>query len=164
MNSRRPVNSTVRCSPFNGKGESTLRLKLQKISLLLSVLAALLLTANIAAAQEDTTLKDTTPKKRLSSQAIVKGFIGGESHDSYVIRASKGRTMIIQISWRREGDNRAEFTIRKSHNFFDSEPVKFGKESDNSRRWTGKIPRTGNYYIYVTGYPAAHYTLKVSVN
>ena len=136
-----------------------MRLKLQKISLLPGVLAALLLTANIAASQEDTTLK-----KRLRSQAIVKGFIGGESHDSYVIRASKGRTMIVQISWRREGDNRAEFTISESHNFFESEPVKFGKESDNSRRWTGKIPRTGIYYIYVTGYPAAHYTLKVNVN
>ena len=103
-----------------------MRLKLQKISLLLDVLAALLLTANIAAAQEDT-LKDTTPKKRLRSQAIVKGFIGGESHDSYVIRASKGRTMIVQISWRREGDNRAEFTIRESQDFFDSEPVNLAK-------------------------------------
>jgi hypothetical protein len=141
-----------------------MRLKLQKISLLLDVLAALLLTANIAAVQEDTTLKDTTPKKRLRSQAIVKGFIGGESHDSYVIRGSKGRTMIVQISWRRQGNNRAEFAICESHDFFDSEPVKFGKESDNSRRWTGKIPRTANYYIYVVGHPAAHYTLKVSVN
>jgi hypothetical protein len=131
--------------------------------LLLNVLA-LLLTANTAAAQEDPTLNDTTPKKRLRNQAVVKGFIGGESHDSYVIRAGKGRTMIVRISWRREGDNRAEFTISQSHDFFDSEPVKFGKESDNSRRWTGKIPRTGNYYIYVTGYPTAHYTLKVSVN
>ena len=136
----------------------------QKRSLLLNVLALLLLTANIAAAQEDTTLKDTTPKKRLRSQAIVKGFIGGESHDSYVIRARKGRTLIVRISWRGEGDNRAEFKISESHDFFGSEPVKFGKESDNSRRWTGKIPRTGNYYIYVAGYPTAHYTLKVSVN
>ncbi len=65
-----------------------MRLKLQKISLLLDVLAALLLTANIAAAQEDTTLKDTTPKKQLRSQAIVKGFIGGESHDTYLIRST----------------------------------------------------------------------------
>ena len=131
---------------------------------LLNILALLLLIANTAAAQENPTLKDTTPKKLLRSQAIVKGFIGGESQDSYVIRAGKGRTMIVRISWRREGDNRAEFTISQSHDFFDSEPVKFGKEFDNSRRWTGKIPRTGNYYIYVTGYPTAHYTLKVSVN
>jgi hypothetical protein len=132
--------------------------------LLLNVLALLLLTANIAAAQEDTIFKDTTPKKRLRSQAIVKGFIGGESYDSYVICAGKGRTMIVRISWRREDDNRAEFIISESHDFFDSEPVKFGKEPDNSRRWTGKIPRTGNYYIYVVGHPAAHYTLKVNVN
>ena len=141
-----------------------MQLKLQKVSFLLDVLAALLLAAHIAGAQEDTTLKDTAPKKRLRSQAIVKGFIGGESHDSYVIRAGKGRTMIVKIACRREGDNRAEFTITESHNFFDSEPVKFGKESDKSRRWTGKIPRTGNYYIYVAGHPAAHYTLKLSVN
>src|SRR6266496_6006081 len=102
-----------------------MRLKLQKISLLLDVFGALLLTANIAAAQEVT---DTTPKKRLRSQAIVKGFIGGESHDSYVIRASKGRTMIVRISWRREGDNRADTHGSESHNFSDSEPVTFRKE------------------------------------
>jgi len=64
---------------------------------LLKVLALLLLTANIVAAQEDTRLKDRTPKKRLRGQAIVKGFIGGESHDSYVIRAGKGRTMIVRL-------------------------------------------------------------------
>jgi len=57
-----------------------------------------LLTANIVGgAKEDTTLKDTTPKKRLRSQVIVKGFIGGESHDSYGIRAGKGRTMIVRL-------------------------------------------------------------------
>ena len=140
-----------------------MRLKLQKLSLLPAVLTALFLTANIAAAQ-DVTMQDTTPKKRLRSHAVVKGFIGGESHDSYVIRAGKDRTMIVKISWRREGDNRAEFTITESASFFDSEPVNFGKESENGRRWTGKIPRTGNYYIYVVGHPTAHYTLKVSVN
>jgi len=62
---------------------------------LAGIVTSLLLVANIALAQED-----KTPKKRLRSPAVVKGFIGGESHDSYVIRAPKGRSLIVQISWR----------------------------------------------------------------
>ncbi len=106
---------------------------------------------------------DTTPKKRLQSPATVKGFIGGEAHDSYVIRARKGQTMSVQISWRRDGDNRAEFTISRSANFFNGESVKFGKESKNGKNWTGKIPKAGNYYIYIVAHPTAKYTLKVTV-
>jgi hypothetical protein len=33
--------------------------------------------------------RPTTPKK-LKSPTVVRGFIGGESHDAYVIRAGKG--------------------------------------------------------------------------
>lgn len=49
---------------------------------ILATLATLLLAANIASAEEYT--------QRLRSPATVKGFVGGESHDSYVIRARKG--------------------------------------------------------------------------
>jgi hypothetical protein len=136
-----------------------MKLKLQKIALLLSTSTVLLLAAQFAGAQDAT----KTPK-RLRSPANVKGFIGGESHDTYSIRVNKGRTMTVRISWKREGDNRAEFTITESDKSVSGEPVAFGKKSDKGRRWTGKIPRTGNYYISVTGYPSAHYLLKVNVN
>ena len=131
-------------------------MKLKKASLLLIALATLLLTANIAWAQDD-----TTPRKRLRSPSTVKGFIGGESHNSYVIRVSKGRILSVQISWRRAGENNAQFTVSESPNF--GGQVEFGKESDKGKRWSGKIPRTGNYYIYVMAHPTAYYTLRITV-
>ncbi len=117
----------------------------------------------LAGAIETLAQADTTPKKRLTSPATVQGYIGGEAHDSYVIRAIKGQTMTVQITWRRKDTNRAEFSVSRSANFYNGAVVKFGKESDNGRRWRGKIPKTGNYYIYVVANPAAKYTLKVTV-
>lgn len=135
-----------------------MQIGLRQTSFFFAAIVTLLLSTSVALAQED-----TTPKKRLRSPAVARGFIGGESHDSYVIRARRGRTMTVQISWRREGDNRAEFTISDSPNFFSAEQVKFGRESNEGKRWTGKIPRTRDYYIYVVAHPKAHYTLSVRV-
>lgn len=106
---------------------------------------------------------DRTPKKRLTSPAAARGYIGGEAHDSYVIRVQKGRTLTVNISWRRRDGNRAEFSLSRSANFYSSSPVNFGTESNGGKRWRGKIPRTGNYYIYVVAHPSANYTLKVDV-
>ena len=133
-------------------------LKRQRPRLLLSVAAVLMLIAATAAAQDD-----TTPKKRLKSPQTVKGFIGGESHDSYVIRAARGHVLTIELSWRREGDNNAGFTISESPDFFGAEPVGFGEVSGNATGWHGKIPKTRDYYIYIVGHPVAHYTLKVRI-
>ena len=107
---------------------------------------------------------DSTPRQRLRSPASVRGFIGGESHDSYVIHATKGHTMTVKISWRKEGDNRASFIITESPSFFENESVEFGKTSEDNRGWTGKIPRTGDYYIYVVAHPTAHYKLTVIID
>lgn len=133
-----------------------MRLK-RSIIFLLVAIATLLLGAGVVSAQQD------APKKRLRAPAVTRGFIGGESHDAYVIRARKGRTMTVQISWRREGDNKAEFTVSESPSFFSADPATFGTESDNGRRWTGKIPKTGDYHIYVVAHPSARYTLRVTV-
>jgi hypothetical protein len=77
----------------------------------------------------------------------VKGSIGGEAHDSYVIRARRGQKMTVRISWRSEDDNRADFSISRSPNFFGAEPVNFGEKSNDGKEWTNRIPTTGNYYI-----------------
>ena len=71
--------------------------------------------------------------------------------------------MTVQLSWRQEGGNGAGFNISHMPGFFDVELVAFGVKSDNEKRWTGKIPKTGNYYIYVVAHPDAHYILKVSL-
>ena len=52
----------------------------------------------------------------------------------------------------------------RSSNFFSAEAVGIGNESKNARQWSGKIPETGNYYIYVTAYPVANYVLRVRLN
>ncbi|HKV38594.1 MAG TPA: hypothetical protein VJX67_05235 [Blastocatellia bacterium] len=106
-------------------------------------------------------LADSTPKKRLVSPTAKRGLIGGESHDSYVIRGHKGETLSISISWREERDNNAEFSVSESPNFFDAEDVPFGRASNDGRRWSGRIPKTRDYYIYVVAHPEAHYTLRV---
>jgi hypothetical protein len=127
-------------------------------TVLLAAQAAFLLLPNVAWAQ-----RDMIPKKPLRSPASVKGFVGGESHDSYVINAAKDQTLSVQISWKREGENQAEFSVRQSPNFYEGEEVAFGKATNKGARWTGLVPTTGDYYIYVVAHPAAHYTLRVTV-
>ncbi len=131
---------------------------LKTIAVTCFTLSILLFITNTARAQND-----TTPKKRLASPATAKGFIGGEAHDSYVIRARKGQKMSVQITWKREDNNRAEFTVSRSANFFNADSVKFGKESNKGKNWRGTVPTTANYYIYVVAHPTAKYTLKVTL-
>ena len=139
-----------------------MRITAPRASLFLATLATLLLAADITVAQSHT--------PRLRSPATVRGFIGGESHDSYVIRARKGRIMTVQLTWRHEHDdqrreNHAEFFVGDLPNFNADGLVTFGKESssEKGRSWSGKIPKTGDYYIYVLANPSAHYTLRVIV-
>lgn len=129
---------------------------LQNGASFVAVLFILLLIGDRTLAQED-----ATPKKKLRNPAIVNGRIGGESHDSYVIYAPKGRLMTVEISWTPEDGNNASFTISESSNFFSSSPIGFGKESEDGKRWVGRIPKTRNYYIYVVAHPVADYRLKV---
>lgn len=132
--------------------------ELHRSMLWLAAIAILGVAAHSTYAQED-----NVPKKRLYSPAVTRGEIGGEGHASYVIRARKGQLLTVRISWRREGDNKAGFTITKAASFFEGESVKFGKESDGGKKFVGRVPSTGNYYIYVTAHPSARYTLRVTV-
>ena len=71
--------------------------------------------------------------------------------------------MTVQLSWSAEKGNHAEFSISDMSGFFDAESVAFGVKSNNEKRWAGKIPKTGDYYIYVVAHPDARYILKVSL-
>ncbi len=100
-----------------------------------------------------------TAKKRLRAPANVRALVGGESTDRYVIRARKGQTMTIWISWQKEDEeNSASFGVTA-----DSEPAALltGQESDGGKHWTGKVPQTGDYLIEVVAHPFAHYQLRV---
>lgn len=128
--------------------------------LFLSVVAA------TAAAPRDALSQEYV--RRLRSPAIVKGLIGGESHNSYVIRARKGQIMTVKISWRHEvsssGANHAEFFVGEKPDFDGGAQVEFGKERRNGREWIRLIPRSADYYIYVNAYPTARYTLTVALS
>jgi hypothetical protein len=115
-------------------------------------------TTDISLAQ----VEPSTPR-RLRSSATVRGFIGGESHDGYVVRARKGSVLTVRLSWRREGDNRASLTMSESPDYYTGEPVKFGTEYNNGRRWVGRIPRSGDYYITVVAHHSVHYALHLSL-
>jgi len=128
---------------------------------LFAVFATLLLSANIAWAQDNTT-------RLRGPAATARGFIGGESHDSYLIHARKGQTLTVHLSWRRHhdkilGDNKAEFWVGDLPDFDGEGEVKFGKRFANGKGWSGRLPKTADYYIYVTAHPSARYTLRVTV-
>lgn len=78
--------------------------------------------------------------------------------------------MTVRISWLLEHDkdsggvdNNAQFWVSTAPDFDGEGDVKFGQASDNGKTWTGKIPASGKYYIYVVAYPAADYTLRVTL-
>ncbi|MEO7507171.1 MAG: hypothetical protein ABIZ95_08050 [Pyrinomonadaceae bacterium] len=126
------------------------------------ILVALLLVVafDVAASAQS----DTTVKRQLNGSTRVHGEVGGEAHDAYVIYARKGQKLTVRLAWIAAGENRAEFSVSRSANFYESTPVKFGRESYAGDRWSGTIPRSGNYYIYVVAHPSADYTLKVTLN
>lgn len=130
----------------------------RRLSPIFSVLLLVVLASSLSAGQN---------VRSLRSPAVVHGFIGGESHDTYVVHTRKRQTLTVVISWKPEhdpntGDNHAQFWIQDSSNY-GGEAVKFGRESDNGKRWSGEIPSTGNYYIFVVAHPTAHYNLKVQI-
>jgi hypothetical protein len=106
---------------------------------------------------------ETSTLRRLRGLAPVSGFIGGESHDGYVVHARKGQILTAHLFWQREGDNRASLAVSESPDFYSGGQVKFGAEDNDGQRWTGRIPKTGDYYLYVVARPSAHYKLKVNV-
>ena len=98
--------------------------------------------------------------KRLKAPATIKGLVGGEANDTYVVHVAKGRTLTVAISWKKEEDNTASFSVTDSK---DGGTISFGKETNGGRNWTGKVPKTADYFIEVVAHPSAHYVLKVIV-
>ena len=96
--------------------------------------------------------------KRVQPPATFRGLVGGEANDTYVVHARKGRQLTVEISWKKQDDNTASFSVTDSR---DGGTISFGRESNGGRRWTGKVPKTQDYFIEVVAHPSAHYVLKV---
>lgn len=133
---------------------------------MVSALILMFFAVKPAAAQED-----TTPKKKLRSGITVADAVGGEGHNGYFIRVRKGQTISVQIARQVPRDGNFNLTVSRSANFFNAREVKFGKETSRQRwlGWKGKVPATGNYYFYLTGFAPAdpnviRYKLSITVN
>jgi hypothetical protein len=68
----------------------------------------------------------------LRSQESVRSFVGGESHNSYAIRVSKGQTLAVHITWLHESNNQADFSVSESADF-GVDTIGFGKKSDDGK-------------------------------
>jgi hypothetical protein len=127
----------------------------RQIALLLVCAAALLASPYVAHAQQDQEAEGLC-FPATGKTAVIKGFIGGEAHDSYVLHLRAGRKLSVTITSRA---NRAQFTVSTSEF---GEQVSFGKVTNGGRTWTGTIPETGLYFISVVAHPTARYTLRVT--
>jgi len=97
--------------------------------------------------------------KRVHAPATIRGLAGGEANVTYVVHVRKGQMLTVEISWKKEDDNTASFGMGTNK---DLEPVSFGMESNGGRKWSGRVPKTGDYFIEVVAHPSAHYVLKVT--
>jgi hypothetical protein len=102
-----------------------------------------------------------SPAKRILGSAILQGVVGGESHDAFVIKAVKGQTLTLQLSWKLEDKNTASFVISRSASFFSADPINFGQFSSDHKRWVGEILSSGDYFVFVVAHPTAQYMLWV---
>lgn len=127
----------------------------RQILRLLSYGIALLLLPHLAQAQPEQEAMGLCFTKG-DKVAVVRGFIGGESHDSYMFHALADRKVTIRLT---STANRAQFTVSTSEF---GEDVPFGKLSNRRNTWTGTIPTTGVYFISVVAHPTARYTLTVT--
>lgn len=122
---------------------------------MLTCIAAVFLLTNLTLAQGDQEAKELCFPQG-TKDATVQGFIGGESHDSYVFHVRAGRKVTVRITSR---GKRAGFSVSTSEF---GEPVDFGKETNGGMTWIGTIPQTSVYFISVTAHPQARYRLRVT--
>ena len=128
------------------------RLTCTSVLRLIATVAFALLLTNVAVAQD----QEAEGICFSGKTAVVRGFIGGEAHDSYEFHVKAGRKVTITITSK---GNRASFSVSNAEF---GEPVSFGKDSNGGRTWTGTIPETGVYFISVTAHPQARYTPRVT--
>jgi hypothetical protein len=136
-------------------------------------LAILFFIVNRTIAQESHTEKRISLSNGVGT-ITEQGETGGESQDRYVLNLNAGRKVEIVLY---SEQNKADFIICDERDGFgDSDvcqrakPMRL-KESSRSKissrkvmRWTGRIPKAGDYTISVVAYSgSARYTLQLKV-
>jgi hypothetical protein len=78
--------------------------------------------------------------KRGSSSATVQGKVSIALPDQYLVGASAGQVMSVQLT-----------SAQKSVRFLLMSPKSTSLIADNARNWTGTLPESGDYHIIVDG-------------
>lgn len=117
-------------------------------------LAAAVLTLSLAAqAQESHTTR--LRFKRGRSSAVVEDAVVRGTQESYVVGARAGQRLQVSIT---SLEKNAAFHIRQPG----GKTLPRAGEMDDATRWSGKLPRTGDYTI-VVGSTRGNATFKLSV-
>lgn len=93
--------------------------------------------------------------ERGSASTIIKGAIRNWSEEVYVLEARQGQTMIVNL---RPVPRDADMTLN-----IEAPNGKSLNDSDSG--WTGKLPQSGDYKIYITTIHSqqARFTLEVTI-
>lgn len=93
--------------------------------------------------------------ERGSASTIIKGAIRNWSEEVYVLEARQGQTMILNL---REDTRNGDVTLN-----IVAPGGKALNDSDNG--WTGRVPRSGDYKIYITtiNSKTTRFTLEVTI-
>ena len=78
--------------------------------------------------------------RRGSSSATVQGKVSIALPDQYLVGASAGQVMSVQLT-----------SAQKSVRFLVMSPKSTSLIADNARSWSGTLPETGDYHIIVDG-------------
>lgn len=93
--------------------------------------------------------------ERGSASATLKGTIRNWSEEVYVLEARKGQTMVLNL---REDTHNGDLTLNIV--------APGGKAlNDKDDGWTGKLPQSGDYKIYITtiNSKTARFTLEITI-
>jgi putative chitinase len=91
-----------------------------------------------------------------SDTTVVKGNVGGESHEVFITHFQKGSKVRLEMD---AGESGAGFSVA-NHAF---ESIDFGDSSNEGQIWTATIPKSGPFYIDVVAFPGGDYELKITV-
>jgi predicted RNA-binding protein with TRAM domain len=108
----------------------------------LIVMVALTVLASAASAEG---LKKRVRFPRGSTSTVLKGGVIRGERDAYIVGARAGQTMTVRIT---SVEDNAVFQIYKPGGKVTLEGA---GESQDATRWSGKLPASGDYTIFVGG-------------
>jgi hypothetical protein len=132
-----------------------MKAQIRNISILVAVVLHLTLLPVICFTQ------DPPKSRRLRfppgrNVVFVKGLVGGEWTDYYLVHVKAGRRLIVRAT------SPLKLTRVEVSASDGGDGLKDPPDRSDHTRWEGTVPRTGDYLISVNVYPGSeHYTLRI---